>query len=115
MKMFEALDDLVARCEAAGIRATWDARNVNPPCILFTPPTTLLNLNCGGSAGFEAVCIAAGPGNADGWRSAHGLASRLVAEVVPEAETLTPGSYGVDDNNPNPAIIVGWTGAIDFP
>jgi hypothetical protein len=115
MKMFEVLEDLVARATDAGIRATADARNVNPPCVLFTPPTVTLDLNCGGSAAFEAACIVPGPGNADAWKAAHDLAAELVRHVVPEAETLTPGAYGVDDQSANPALIVGWTGAIEFP
>lgn len=113
--IFVILDDLVAQAEAAGIRATWDARNVNPPCVLFVPPSVVLNLNCGGSASFEAICIASGPGNSDAWKASTALAASLVEHVVPQAETLTPGSYGVDEMNANPAMIVGWTGAITFP
>lgn len=111
----EVLKGLAAAAEAAGIRATVDARNVNPPCVLFVPPTITLNLNCGGTAAFEAVCIVPGAGNADAWAAADDLARRLVTHVLPQAETVTPGSYGVDDNNANPAMIVGWTGDIEFP
>jgi hypothetical protein len=115
VKIFEYLDGLVDQAEAAGIRATIDSRNVNPPCVLFAPATVTLNLNCGGTAAFEAICIVPGPGNADAYKTAHDLAASLVEHVLPQAETLTPGSYGVDENTANPAMIVGWTGAIDFP
>ena len=63
----QALCDAIT---AAGIRATLDQRNVNPPCALVTMPTVVYDLHAGHlTATWRILAIAPGPPSADSFRA----------------------------------------------
>jgi hypothetical protein len=98
---------------AAGIRATMDPRNVNPPCVLLNPPSVVLDIACGGTATFTAYALTRGPGNADAWRSLDALVTDAYG-VLP-LESFEPSSYAVDETSALPAYLLNWTEAITWP
>jgi hypothetical protein len=115
--LFDELDRLVAACTQVGVRATYDPRNVNPPCVLFVPPVLDLDVMGGmASAEFQAIVIGPPVGNVDAWRVMDDMARQLVTDdVLPYVSTITPSSYGVDESSANPALVLAWTGTVAWP
>jgi hypothetical protein len=74
--------ELAAELEAAGIRATQDVRNANPPCVLVMPPTRQRVGMCGWDTTWTLLCLAPGPDNADAWLALDELVD-AVAAVLP--------------------------------
>lgn len=107
--MLEAVDDL----QVAGVRATSDPRNANPPCVLVRPPSFVADVSCGGTATLQALCITRGPGNADAWRSIDDLAGQ-VSKVI-AIEQIEPAEFQPDNGAPLPAYLLTWTKAISWP
>jgi hypothetical protein len=105
--------DIVTALQAAGIRATNDPRNVNPPCVIVGPPSVVLDSNCGGLATCTGYVIGPGAGNLDTWIAIDDLAER-VGQVV-DVATITPAAYQIDENPPQPALQLTWTQSLDWP
>lgn len=103
----------VADLNAAGVRATMDTRNIAPPTVLVSPPSIVLDTNCGGTATWEAFIIVPPPANADAWRKADEIAA-MAAAVIPIG-SMNPTSYGADDGGALPAFRITWTTVTDWP
>jgi hypothetical protein len=108
-----AMQQNVQRLTEAGIRATLDPRNLNPPCVIIGPPSVILDSNCGGLATVSAMVVGPGPGNLDAWRAIDDLAEQ-VGRLI-DVETITPTELTVDNNPPQPALQLTWTQSFDWP
>lgn len=75
---------------AAGVRATCDPRNVNPPCVLVTPPALTQDLACNATAEWRLLLILPGPFNADAWAKADQIVDTVAA--VFDLDRVTPNT-----------------------
>ena len=102
-----------AALAATGIRASTEPRNLNPPCVLFTPPSqVLLHDYCSAAVAMRALLIVPGPSVGDAWEQADQLlASVLDLDELP-VEEVTLTQWGND--NPLPAYELSWTETIVY-
>lgn len=111
--LIDTCAEMVTELVEAGIRATMDTRNLNPPCTVVTPPSIVLDSLAGGHATYVLYVVAPGPGNADAWRTIDAMAAE-VAMVLP-IETIDPDQFGVDDTGALPAFRLSLTRSIEWP
>ena len=109
------LEGLIQECESHGIRASLDPRSVNPPCVLFTPPSMRININRGATADFNALVLVPGPGNADAFAKLDLLTQDVCREVLTGVESITPVEYSPDNQPAYPAYQVEWEASLDWP
>lgn len=81
---------IAADLTAAGVRATADARNTNPPCVLVVPPHRDFDINYGYSAEWHLWVLAPGEGTADTWRALDSMLDVLTARFP--LESAEPGT-----------------------
>lgn len=84
MNLDAAAQVIVERLKAAGIRATLDERDINPPCVYVRPPGLTFRFGKGWDAQWAVVCVV--PDNG----AAYALAAlgSLVADVSMELGTV---------------------------
>lgn len=100
MNVYTRALDLVDTITAAGIRATLDQRNVNPPCVLVTMPTVAYDLHAGYlTTTWRLLAIAPGPPSADTFRALW------------DTNGLLPALDTIDGINPTDANPVQFTDA----
>jgi hypothetical protein len=106
--------DLVARLNAAGIKATVEPGKLSPPQVLVMPPDVDLDLACGGTASFSIMCVAPLNGDSTAWH----VAERLVAKVLPhleQPESVKPASFSPSDDIPAwPALVINASVNVDY-
>ncbi|ANA87587.1 hypothetical protein PBI_JEANIE_9 [Gordonia phage Jeanie] len=95
-----SLERIVTALEAAGVSATTDARNLNPPCAWVTVADVTTPTLCGGYQVRAAVCLIAGDFGSGQSLGALGELLDKAAEVVTFDEpvkpmTVTPPGVGV--------------------
>src|SRR5262249_45128018 len=61
--------------------ATADPRSAPPPCVLVQHTALAYDAMCSGTAGWEIVCLAPGPFNADAWQALDSLAGAVRAAL----------------------------------
>lgn len=100
--------ELAAQLTAAGIRATHDVRNVNPPCVLVLPPDRTRVGMCGWDVEWRALCLTPGPDNADAYAALDEMVDQ-VAELLPitAARHVTFDRTGMEPSLP--AYEIEWT------
>jgi len=112
MSPIDRCKTLAAELVAHNIRAAVDPRNLNPPCVLFTPPTQIvMDVMCGGAAEMSAMLIVPGPGTGDAWQQLENLMPEVL-EVLP-VERVTAVQYGAGDT-PLPAYELAWTETVSW-
>jgi len=107
----ERAEDLVAKLEADGVRATTDPTVIDPPCILFNPPNLRYDVPCGYTAVWQAVALAPAARTAD--RGTWADLETLLAGVagVADVHDATLVSY-VANGTTYPAYLLTWEEAI---
>ena len=82
--------DMVAKLEAQGIRATTDPYLVAPPCVLVLPPNLRFTTGCGHDANWRLVCIAPSAQTADRttWQQLDDLVDGAYAVLPVESADL---------------------------
>jgi hypothetical protein len=103
MGAYQRAQEIVADLTAAGLRATADARNANPPCVLVVPPGRSYDVNYGYSAEWHLWVLAPGEGTADTWKALDSMLAVLEtsfalesadANVQPPIGSVSPlGAY----------------------
>ena len=110
---YEAAEEYIAALIAADIRATNDPRNVAPPCVLFEPGPVAMDTMCGGMVTMSAILMAPGPGHGAAWRNLEALLAAAI-QVLP-AESVTPGTYSLNDEQPAlPIYQLQWAEEVDW-
>ena len=111
MTSLERAQELVAKLEANGVRATTDPTVINPPCVLFNPPNLRYDLPCGSTAVWQVVALAPAARTAD--RNTWAALEALVAGVagVADVHDATLVSY-VANGLSYPAYLLTWEEAI---
>ena len=112
--LVDAIDALADRLTAAGVRVATDARDLNPPAVLITPPTVTNRFKAGTwNAEWQLLIVAPNAGT----RPSLGQLSSLLASVVNaldgEPVTATPYSLTVDgESDPLPAYQLTWSARV---
>ena len=111
---YAAAEEYIAALIAADIRATNDPRSVAPPCVLFEPgPVALDTLGGEGVVTMSAILMAPGPGHGAAWRNLEALLAAAI-QVLP-AESVTPGVYQLNDEQPSlPIYQLQWAEEVDW-
>lgn len=110
----DAIDDLTDRLIRSGIRVATDARDLNPPAVLVTPPTVTNRFKAGTwAAEWQLLLVVPNSGT----RPALGQLSELLALVVTaldgEPVTATPYALTVDgESDPLPAYQLTWSSRV---
>lgn len=99
--------DLVAKLTSAGVRATVDARNAAPPCVLVEVDRVEPLTSCSGRAFVTLRAIAPGPGSADALAWLWGAAFTALASI-------TGGPITRDTFSELPAITAEYVGTVDW-
>jgi len=96
------------------IRASAEPRNLNPPCVLFTPPTRVeLHDYCSAAVQMRALLIVPGPGIGDAWKQADELLADVLAADVMPVEEIMLTQWGQADS-PLPAYELTWTETVSY-
>lgn len=97
---------LVDSLTTAGVRATADPRNVNPPCVLLDRPAVEpINAGCT-SWQLSWVLHVIVPGGGDNtlqWEKLDALTSSVLAVIGPQGVTVTPDTYPLNDTTDLPS------------
>jgi hypothetical protein len=110
VKLAEAMADIVARLTAAGIRATLDGRDVNPPCVLVRPPTMTFRFGKGyWDADLTAWALVPDTG--------VGTASGALGELIDAVQnalgfavvTARPDETTLSDGSTVPTYVLTWS------
>lgn len=94
--------------EELGLRVAIDPRNMNPPCVVITPPeVTFAGL---GSWGLDWTfqCVVPPPGTLDAWAALDNLVAAVLT-VAPLATARPRTSYTTGDGTPLPTYEVEFT------
>lgn len=96
----DATQQVLDAATAAGVRATADPRNVNPPCLLVTPDTTLRRTSHLIEVALTLQLVAPGPANLD----ALWALDDLVDVLTPALDQVgRPWTTGTVTSTPHPA------------
>jgi hypothetical protein len=105
----------VQKLTAAGIRAAVDPRNMNPPFVLFAPPSDVrLDLNCGGTAEMSALLIVPGPGAGDAWAQLESFATRIIRDDLLPVERVAAVTFTGAGDAPLPAYEFTWSEPVSW-
>ena len=112
MSTFDRAQEIIGKLVAEGVRATTDPAAVNPPCVLVVPPDLEFDLNCGFSATWRIICLAATATGSD--RSTWAALSTLIEAVraTTDAATAELVAYTVNGTT-FPSYVCSWTESID--
>ncbi len=88
----EIVQTVITALSAAGIRATDDQRNLNPPAVLVMAPTIRHNRLAGATATVDLICVVGATGRAD--------ESRLLDPLVAAVRAIWPATYEFPVNQP---------------
>ena len=107
----ERAEDIVAKLEAQGIRATTDPTMAAAPGVLVTPPNLEFNLQCGVSATWTLVALAPAAQTAD--RTSWALLDEMVNAIAGtvDLETADVVAYVVNGRT-YPAYLCQFTEGI---
>lgn len=92
----DGLDYVVGQLTAAGLNATCDPRNVQPPCVLVEPPSLTVRNPHTVEARFSLLALAPPPGNLDAVRTLLDMAD-AITESVDNTTDGEPTTYGSTD------------------
>jgi len=98
MSSSEAAAAIVAKLQAAGIRATTDPGALNPPAVLVPPPRRVYDIGCGYTAVWTLHAIAGSPtgGDRTTWSQLDTLVDAIAGAFA--VETAQPGAYVLGPN-----------------
>ena len=115
MDLAEAVAEVVARLTAAGIRATGDERDINPPCVYVGPPAVAWRFGRGDySATFTATAVVPNSGRDIALRNLGALIETTAAALGHVVTSAEPADYAVPDQAaPLPGYRMTWTARID--
>jgi len=106
-------EELVAKLEAAGIRATVDPALASPPCVLVIPPNLTYDLPCGATLRWQLVAIVPAAQTAD--RSSWEALDILIDATASVADVATANlvTYVVNGHT-YPAYLMTWEEAYSW-
>lgn len=112
--LWGAMTDLAEQFTGAGIRAVMDTRDLNPPCLLITPPDMAFRFADGTwTASWTVIATTPGAGTRDALVSLDDLITRMVKALEGQPVQATPYTLAVDgQSDPLPAYSITWTARV---
>jgi hypothetical protein len=112
-----AVQDLVARLLAAGVRATDDERDINPPCVFVAPPVVSWRFGRGDfEADFIIWAVTGNAGRSVDLVNLGELLDQVTAALGFAAQRAEPADLLLPDQGaPLPAYRLTWTDTIRQP
>jgi hypothetical protein len=105
-----AVADYVDRLRAAGVRASADTRDINPPCVHINPPEVAYRFGKGWDATWRAYAIAPDSGPAESLEVVGELLENTQAALAGLVVTARPAELlTLDGGPPLPAYELNWT------
>lgn len=109
MRVDAAVGAVVDRLTAAGVRATDDGRNANPPCVLVRPPTLHYRFGKGWTGDMEAWAMVPATGQRVDLTALGGLLEDVQAALAGAVVTATPDEATTADGGTVPIYRMTWT------
>lgn len=110
MKIREAMQGVVDTLTAAGVRATLDGRDANPPCVLVRPPTMQFRFGKGyWDAEMTAWALVPDSGMSGAMDTLGILVSEAQAALNYAAVTARPDDTTLADGATVPTYVLTWT------
>lgn len=110
MNLAEAVAGIVQQLRDAGIRATDDARDLNPPAVQVRPPEIAWRFNKGGwTATWELWCIVPDAGAHQSLETVSDLIEQVQAALGWHAQSARPDSVVLPDLSTVPGYILTFT------
>jgi hypothetical protein len=110
MDLKGAMQGIVDELVAAGVRATLDARDVNPPCVLLRTPTLNWRFQKGGwDAGFEADLLVPDSGRRGALADVGNLISTVQEALNYRGVSARPEDFLLADGSTVPGYVLTWT------
>jgi hypothetical protein len=108
--IYQAMADLADVLTAGGVRAALDTRDLNPPCVLITPPAVTLRFADGSwAADWRVLCVAPSAGTRQALDTISDLVSRMQAALGGLPVSGSPYELAVDgQSDPLPAYQFTW-------
>jgi hypothetical protein len=104
------MQEVVDELDAAGIRATYDGRNMHPPCVLVRPPTMHFRYGKPSfDADFEAWCVVIGNGQGNSLPAVSELLTDVQNALGHRGVTATPDDAQLLDGGTVPMYRLTWT------
>lgn len=109
MDLDAAVQGVVDQLTDAGVRATNDGRNVNPPCVLVRPPTLSFRFGKGGWDGaFEAWAMVPATGQRTDLAALGELVTATQDALRGAPVTATPDEVTTPDGGTVPMYRMSW-------
>jgi hypothetical protein len=113
MDLYAAQQAIIDTLTAAGISATRDERDVNPPCVLVPAPAVMWAFR-GWSGTWQLILTVPDAGPADNVRALSALIDATYAALAGEVVDAAPSSFpGVDGSPPLPAYVIRYATRYD--
>lgn len=114
MDLYQAMAALSDTLTAAGIRAAMDARDLNPPAVLITPPDMAFRFADGTwEAGWTLIATAPNAGTREALTALDALIVAVVSALGGQPVNASPYTLTVDgQSDPLPAYQVTWSARI---
>lgn len=110
MTPLERLLDYREKLLAAGIRASIDGRDVNPPAVLIRPPTMFYRFGRGCYAcDWEARVFLPDSGTEQALKAALPLLEQVQSALGGVVVTATPADFQLADGGTAPGYALTWT------
>lgn len=109
--VLQAIQELTARLEGAGIRAAYDVRNLNPPCALISAPTVDYGYAAGSwAADWVVFLVVPNVGTDESLEALADLLDRARVALVGRIDDAIPQTLTVDGSgDPLPAYQLTWS------
>lgn len=100
----------VAQLEGAGVRATLDPRDINPPAVLIRPPTLHYRFGRGCvAADWQARLFLPDPGTEGALKLAYPLLEQISAALEGAPTSATPADFTLADGATVPGYQLSWS------
>jgi hypothetical protein len=109
--IYAAAAAVVDQLVAAGVRATLDGRDLNPPAVLVRPPTVTYRFGRGGDADWEAWAVVGDLGSRQALDALSTLLEAVSAALVRPVQARPDVISGADGSTV-PAYVLTWSGKI---
>ncbi len=107
----EQLQEYLQALTAAGIRATDDARDINPPCVLIRAPALLFRFGKGCTqADWTARLYLVNAGTKEALQAAIPLINEIQTALEGAIVEATPADFDLPDGGgPTPGYLLEWS------
>ncbi len=112
MRLDQHVGDMVALLTAAGVPATADGRNLNPPGVLVKPPALAYRFKGGWEATWTAYAAVGDLGHTDALGVMGELLEAVQAALGGAVKTARPADLFTEDGAQLPAYELTWTDRI---